>query len=110
MLACAPRLAGLPGYAGVDLTMLDHGMFAAARTGYDATVEDHHRVSRMYAKFDKQPYHTLRGGKIAGLVTAAPGDDDGGVVGAAIVWIVHVFPTDMNLVAYVEKVGVRGTL
>jgi hypothetical protein len=47
MLACAPRLAGLPGYAGVDLTMLDHGMFAAARTGYDATVEDHHRVSRM---------------------------------------------------------------
>ena len=32
MLACAPRLAALPGYAGVDLTTLDHGMFAAART------------------------------------------------------------------------------
>ena len=67
MLACAPRLAALPGYDGVDLSTLDHGMFSAARTGYDATVEDHHRVSRTYAKFDKQPYHTLRGGKIAGL-------------------------------------------
>ena len=67
MLACATRLAALPGYDGVDLSTLDHGMFSAARTGYDATVEDHHRVSRTYAKFDKQPYHTLRGGKIAGL-------------------------------------------
>ena len=33
MLACAPRLAALPGYDGVDLSTLDHGMFSAARTG-----------------------------------------------------------------------------
>ena len=50
----------------------------------------------------------VKGGR-DGSVTAAPGDDDGGVVGAAIVWIVHVFPPDMNLVAYVEEVGVHGT-
>jgi hypothetical protein len=62
MLACAPRLAALPGYAGVDLGTLNHGMFEAARSGYDATLEDHRLVSRTYAKFDKQSYHTLRGG------------------------------------------------
>ena len=44
MLACAPRLSALPGYAGVDLGTLDHGMFAAARAGYDATLVDHRRV------------------------------------------------------------------
>jgi len=67
ILACAARLSSLPGYAGVDPATLDHGMFAAARAGYDATIEDHRLITRAYAKFDKQPYYTLRGGKIAGL-------------------------------------------
>ena len=70
ILACAARLSALPGYAGVDPARsrtLDHGMFAAARAGNDATIEDHRLIARAYAKFDKQPYYTLRGGKIAGL-------------------------------------------
>ena len=60
-LACAARLSALPGYAGVDPATLDHGMFAAARAGDDATIEDHRLIARAYAIFDKQPYYTLRG-------------------------------------------------
>ena len=42
-------------------------MVAAAWAGYDATIDDHRLIARAYTKFDKQPYYTLRGGKIAGL-------------------------------------------
>ena len=42
-----------------------------------------------------------------GTVTAAPGDNDGRVVGAAVVCVIQILPPDVDLVAYVEKVGVR---
>ena len=45
-----------------------------------------------------------------GTVTAAPGDNDGRVVGAAIVSVIQILPPDVDLVAYVEKVGVRYSL
>jgi hypothetical protein len=45
-----------------------------------------------------------------GTVTAAPGDNDGRVVGAAIVSVIQILPPDVDLVAYVEEVGVRYSL
>jgi len=45
-----------------------------------------------------------------GAVTAAPGDNDGRVVGAAIISVIQILPPDVDLVAYVEKVGVRYSL
>ena len=45
-----------------------------------------------------------------GTVTAAPGDNEGRVVGAAIVSVIQILPPDVDLVAYVEKVGVRYNL
>jgi hypothetical protein len=45
-----------------------------------------------------------------GTVTAAPGDNEGRVVGAAIISVIQILPPDVDLVAYVEKVGVRYSL
>ena len=66
VLGCAAELLHLPAYSGVDVERASTGLFGQMRSAYELILKAHSDIVRTYKDFDRHPYFTLRGGKLAG--------------------------------------------